>query len=367
MSQLSNCIFENRKSLSRRLYAILLASLTSVAMLFSGSAAWGMDPIVAAQGERFMQNLPASWNGTVGAWDYFDVVDCFTKPGAICYGSNPTSPYGFPVFVSEDTGLPVKSFQLHQNEAIVIFLRTPPKTRYFALTQYLMKSAGSQATEFASLSDSLNNTKINTTNSDGTPFNQYAAIVWTPDLETKSSIESMLIAQGIPAASINFLPMPVKIEDHSFAFGYGDSADQFTMLMRTALPEAQVDLDRYIEENPVYIAKVGPANAVNLSPSPTVGYQSDLTGRDEATMNPNAVRALDLLVADIKKNYSGQSTLSANTVTYTETTGWDCILTCAGDNQDALYSRDSETVRVKSLNDFVIIAGVNHRQTGKAT
>jgi hypothetical protein len=218
MSYLSNRIFGSpkqivrRQQIARRLSAFLLASVASLATQLSTPAAWGMDPIVAGQGERFMQNLPSNWNGTVGAWDYFDVVDCFTKPGAICYGSNPTSPYGFPVFASEDTGLPVKSFQLHQHEAIVIFLRTPPKTRYFALTQYLMKSAGSTTTEFASLSDSLNNTQINTTESDGTPFNQYAAVVWTPDLETKAEIEAMLIAQGVPASSINFIPMPVKIE-----------------------------------------------------------------------------------------------------------------------------------------------------------
>lgn len=370
MSYFSQLSFEKHKLVVHRLSAIFLSSVISAAAQLTPSAAWGMDPIVAGQGERFMQNLPADWNGTVGAWDYFDVVDCFTKPGAICAGSNPTSPYGFPVFASEDTGLPVKSFQLHQHEAIVIFLRTPPKTRYFALTQYLMKSASSTTTEFASLSDSLNNTQINTTDLDGTPFNQYAAVVWTPDLETKSAIEAMLVAQGVPASSINFIPMPVKIEHHSFAFGYGSNADEFTMLMRTALPELQADLDSYIADNPVYIAKVGPANVMNLSPSPTIGYQSDITGRVESAMSPNAIRALDSLVADIKKKYSSQYTLTANTVTYTEKSGWDCILgdsTCAGDNQDALYSRDTETVRVKSLDDFVIIAGVNHRLTGKAT
>lgn len=361
---------ENRMRTARKLFAFSIAALTSIATQIVTPSAWGMDPVVAGQGERFMQSLPANWNGTVGGWEYFDVVDCFTKPGAICYGSNPTSPYGFPVFASEDTGLPVKSFQLHQHEAIVIFLRTPPKTRYFALTQYLMKSAGSTTTEFASLSDSLNNMKINTTETDGTAFNQYAAVIWTPDLNTKAAIESMLIAQGIPAGSINFLPMPVKIENHSFAFGYGTNADQFTMLMRTALPEIQADLDSYIQENPVYIAKVGPSSVTDLSPSPTVGYQSDLTGRVESEMNPNASRALEMLVADIKKKYQASYTLSASAVTYTEKTGWDCIIgdsTCAGDNQDALYSRDGETVRVKTLDDFVIIAGVNHRLTGKAT
>ncbi len=359
-----------RAQLHQRISAALFTLLTSLAPQILSQPAWGMDPIVTGQGERFMAGLPSDWNGTVGGWEYFDVVDCFTTPGAICYGSNPTSPYGFPVFASEDTGLPVKSFQLHQHEAIVIFLKTPPKTRYFALTQYLMKSAGSTTTEFASLSDSLNNMKINTTKSDGTDFNQYAAIIWTPDLETKSSIESMLVAQGIPVNSINFLPMPVKIQNHSFAFGYGNAADQFTMLMRTALPEVQADLDSYIQENPVYIAKVGPTSVINLSPSPTVGYQSDITGRIESEMNPNVSRALEMLVADIKRNYGAGYVLSENAVSYSEKSGWDCILgdsTCAGDNQDALYSRDSETVRVKSLDDFIIVAGVNHRLTGKAT
>ncbi len=149
-----------KTQLHQRISAALFTLLTSLAPQILSQSAWGMDPIVTGQGERFMAGLPSDWNGTVGAWEYFDVVDCFTTPGAICYGSNPTSPYGFPVFASEDTGLPVKSFQIHQHEAIVIFLKTPPKTRYIALTQYLMKSAGSTTTEFASLSDSLNNMKI---------------------------------------------------------------------------------------------------------------------------------------------------------------------------------------------------------------
>lgn len=350
--------------------AFIISIATAALVQFVTPSAWGMDPVVAGQGEAFMRNLPSDWTGVVGGWEYFDVVDCFTKPGAICYGSNPTSPYGFPVFPSEDSGLPVKSFQLNQQEAVVIFLRTPPKTRYFAVTQYLMKSADSMSPEFASLGDSLNNMKIKTTDNGTGPFNQYAVIVWTPDLETKRKIEAMLNAQGIPESAVNFLPMPVQVRDHYFSFGYGTDADEFTMLMRTALPSSQDELDRYISENPIYIAKVGPASVNQLSPSPTIDYQSDITGRVESEMNPNASRALDMLVSDIKAKYGASYSLAQNTVTYTEKTGWDCIVgesTCAGDNRDALYSQDTPVVRVKSLDDFVIVVGVNHRLTGKAT
>lgn len=356
----------------RRFVSVLLASTAT----FLAMPAFAFDPNVALSGDRFVQNLPSDWSYTLGDWRYFDVVDCFTAPVGICYGSNPTSPYAFPAFPNNDTGLPVKSFQLEQNESIVMFFRTAPKVRYFAFTQYLFMKAGSSTTEFASLSDSINNAKISTTDLDGDdlPFNEYAVLVWTPDLKSRDQILNMLKAQGHSESSINFLPLPVEISkdgrSHRFNFGYGATADEFTMLMRMALPESQAELDSYISESPFYVVKVGPSSNSTPSPVPTIGYQSDLTGVSESALLPNAEGALDLLVNDIKRRYGAQFAFTNSTVEYTEKTGWDCILgeeTCAGDNRDALYSRDTGVIRVSRLQDFVLVVGVNHRQTGKAT
>lgn len=353
----------------------VLALFASVSALIA-SPAIAFDPNVAFNGDRFVQSLPNDWVYSIGSWDYFDVVDCFTAPAGICYGSNPTSPYAFPVFPSDDTGLSVKSFQLNQNESVVMFFRTAPRVRYFAFTQYLFMKAGSSTTEFASLSDSINNAKIATTDldSDNLPFNEYSVLVWSPDQTSRDQIFNMLKAQGHPESSINFLPLPVEISKngvtHRFKFGYGPSADQFTMLMRMALPESQAALDSYIAENPFYVVKVGPAENTPLSPVATVGYQSDLTGVSEKSLFPNLESALDLLVTDIKRRYGNQYTFANSTVEYTDKTGWDCILgeeTCAGDNRDALYSRDTGVIRVSSLQDYVLVVGVNHRQTGKAS
>ncbi|MCB0383899.1 MAG: hypothetical protein KDD43_00795, partial [Bdellovibrionales bacterium] len=48
----------------------------------------------------------------------------------------------------------------------------------------------------------------------------------------------------------------------------------------------------------------------------------------------------------------------------------DCIRgdeTCAGDNHDALYTRDTGVITPKNLKDFVLVIGVNHQKTGKAS
>lgn len=364
--------------MTSRISRLTLASLFALAtstVLFTSQESNAFDAIVASQGEKFVQNLPSDWRSSIGEWKYFDVVECFTTPGAVCYGSNPTSPYAFPVFPSEDSGLPVKSFQLNANESVVLFLRTPPQMRYFAFTQYLFKKAESTTSEFGSLSDSINNLKIRSTDLDSNlqPFNEYSVIVWTPDLATKDQILSQLIALGHDESSINFLPLPVRIEkdgrSYDFKFGYGSEFDQFTMLMRMALPEKQSELDSYIQENPFYVVKVGPALPSQTVPAPTVGYQSDLTGVSESALFPNAETALDRLVADIKRKYGSQFAFKNSAVEYTDKTGWDCILgqeTCAGDNRDALYSRDTGTIRVTNLQDFVLVVGVNHRATGKA-
>lgn len=328
------------------------------------------DPVVVALGDQFVAQLPTDWHFTPGGWVYFSVTDCFTGPG-ICWGNNPSSPYGQPTFDDGDTGEAVRGLQLNQDEAVVIFLRTPPHVRYFAFSQYLFASAAATTPEFASLSDSLNNLQIGTATSPENPtvFNQYAVLVWTPDQITKNRVTEMLAGLNVDPRSINYVPMPVTIPGHAFNFGYGATADTFNMLMRTALPQDQTALNNYIGEAPFYVVKVGPNTRGALAPSPTIGYVSDLTGRIEATMNPRAQQALDMLVADITRKYSGYS-LAAQAYDYTTKTGWDCIAgtaTCAGDNHDALYSRDTGTIRVRNLDDFVIIAGVNHQKTGKAT
>jgi hypothetical protein len=241
--------------------------------------------------------------------------------------------------------------------------------RYFGLTQYLMDRGTDGSSIFGSMSDTLNIMRMITLPSGGlasSAFNQYAVIVWTADLNTLTAVNGILGRQGIPQSQVNFIPLPIQLP---LDMGYDPTFDSFGMLMRTALPENQGDLDRYMSDKPFYVVKVRPNSPPPISPAPTVGYENEVSGIVEgAELAP----ALNSLVNDIRLNYLRTFNLKAQDVKFSQSSsGLSCIehdRFCAGDNHDALYSTDTSLViNVASLSDIVIVAGVNHQKTGKAT
>jgi hypothetical protein len=329
------------------------------------------DPIVNNFRDNFVLNIPQEWAIEEGSWHYFDVVNCFTQ-GATCFGNNPTSPYGFPVFRYDHQGNPLLDFKLKPNDAIVLFFRLPPKMRYFGFTQYLFSRSGFEAPVFASLSDTFNNTeeRFETTirSIDGSYgpqlFDKYAAIVWTADKNTFNQVAKQLKLQGIEQENINFIKMPYQLPVY---LGENESADTFAMLMRTALPEVQLNFEAYKEEKPFYVVKVGPTELQTVAPTEIIGYRDEASGNIE---DPTYKVNLDKLVQDIARNYSDRFNFKEQRVAYRENLGWDCITgesVCNGDNHDARYSTDlTIPFKPKNLSDAILIVGVNHQLTGKA-
>lgn len=321
---------------------------------------YALDQIVQTMGDQFVNRVPVSWKVEKGSWQYFDVTKCFLY-GKTCFGNNPTSPYGYPVFGDSPVDDGVNFYRFDKREAVVLFFRTPPQMKYYGFTQYLYQRAGDALPVFASLSDTLNLQKIKTS---AGVFDSYSAIVWTPDANSYQRILNHLVASGIPESMVNFIPMPAELPLY---LGYGSNADTFGMLQRLALPAVPQNLKAYLEEKPFYVLKVLPDDAVEFNPAPIIGYADEISGYSE---DSSLVNALNSLVRDINLKYGEKFTLNEYKVQYTSKTGWDCIAgaaMCNGDNHDALYSGDSGAgVLVKSLRDFVIIAGVNHAKTGKA-
>lgn len=357
-----------------------LAALVLLAALTGAPAASAQDATVNQVATRFQSLLPAGWTQVPGSWEYFDPEACFTSPTGVCYGNNPTSPYGFPSFARKPDGSPAFSFQMNPSEAVVVVFRTPPTMRYFSFAQYLVKRPGDAYAVFASLSDSLNHAKIGTTGSQSSGtnvFNQYAAVVWTADKATYETTRALLLASGLPPWAINFLPLPLEITPSGspipVGLGYGRDGSLVNLLMRTALPVIDSEFDAYRQEKPFFVVRVRPPRPQALSAAPVVGYASDVSGVKEAD---TLGQALDQLVADIRSRYAGKRyRVSDLSVAFTTVTGWDCIarnIGCAADNHDALYSFDSNSansgvIRFGNTRDLMIVAGVDHRKTGKAT
>jgi hypothetical protein len=364
------------KLYSQAVIAFTMLIATTVTISSNGDLGFGQsayaqvsDPQVKAIGDSFLTQLPTSWKVSLGGWEYFDIAKCFTTPGAICYGNNPTTPYGSPTFVDPATGIFSTSFQMNRDEAVVLILRTPPQMRYFSFAQYVVQLANDPTVVFASLSDSLNQLKLGTTGSNVqgvNVFDTYTAVVWTADLNTFSRVKNLLKSSGLPEYAINLLPLPLALPTTTLKMGYGSNAETFNMLMRTALPSVPANFTNYMEEKPFYVLKVGPSLHNAINPAPVIGYASDISGISESS---TLQTALNKLVSDIKLKYSTSYELTAQSVQYTTKVGWDCIAgdaSCAGDNHDALYSKDTGVIKVNKLDDIVIVAGVNHQKTGQS-
>jgi hypothetical protein len=342
----------------RELIASLVSSLVMALCPLPASAA---DPNVQAMADTFVAALPAGWGVTHAQWEFLDVADCFLTKES-CFGNNPSSPYGYPIFNH------APRFLMAPSEAVVVFMRTPPEMRYFGFTQYLISRGAVSEQVLASLSDSLNLTKFVTLTSSApgqNVFNQYAVLVWTADLNTLASVKALLALQGIEGSKVNVLPLPVTLP---LNMGYSVDADVFSLLFRVALPKVQAEFDAYRIEVPFAVMKLAPSTPPPLDPAPVIGYASERSGVPE---DPALATALNELVADIKANYRRSFKLEAQVVRPFLAKGLDCIAgttsACILDSHDSLYSADltATSITVRNLQDVVIVAGVNHRTTGK--
>jgi hypothetical protein len=351
---------------------LLCAAVTAI-------SARASDPTVTAIGEALVSDLPTNWIATQGGWQYLNIANCFAL--GYCFGSNPSGSDGMPS-IPQPNGSVSPIFQWDATEAVVIVLRTPPPMAYFGFTQYLYSRPGLPNNPVAaSLSDTLNQLEfsvIGSTAAGQNVFDQYAVVVWTANMNAFNTIATALNTQGISTSNINLIPAPVNGQPGPngvppLNMGYGSQYDEYFMLMRTALPTVPTDWQQYMQDLPFYVVKVTPPAGSTLNPAPTVGYASETTGIEESTNQQSKAQlaiALNQLVVDIKSRLGSAYTLTPQTVTFSQETGWQCIdegVPCSGDNHDGLYSQDvTQAAQPTHPNDIVIVAGVNHQETQKA-
>lgn len=254
-------------------------------------------------------------------------------------------------------------YQLKPNEAVVVFMRTPPSVRYFGFTQYLYTRAGTPL--FASMSDTLN--LLWTWMTDGSyypdVFNKYAVLIWAADKNTVQTIKNVLASLGV--LSVNVIPIPYSLP---VFMGTDPSADTFGLLVRAAVPTSQALLDAWREETPFYAVKVTPAASRAVAPLPAWGYWPEAGGVVEGAALQSA---LNNLASAIKTNLSSTYSLSDVNVFTSLAKGLDCIAAnknCEGDNHDALYIAHNFGVpfQLPKLNDIVVVMGINHQKIGKS-
>jgi hypothetical protein len=318
----------------------------------------------AALRRRTVERLTASLGAAgyrvdAGGFGVFRLEDCAGLP--TCYAANPTSPYLYYVVPPRPgevrtEAAPLGGFRLDEDEALLYLGRTPPRARYFGERSYLFERDGVDL--FASLGDTLNQLVLAT---DGGPFDGETAIITTADASLDARLRTLLDAAGAPRGIANSDLMPRSL----LRMGLGADADLLTVLWRVALFDDAAAGEAWLASVPGVLLRIYPAASRAIDPSALPTLRPRGTGQSEAAFGP----ALDRLGQAIAARYAGRAS-TASTASAATQFGWDCIASgtrCLGDNRDAAYLVSAPLLLSADASDFVVVYGVDHERTGKAS
>lgn len=344
--------------------------------------------------------------GGIGYFDTIKVYNSGVLPSA--YGNNPTTKY-LTYFVPPAPGHKVPElfaeiaatlgvsanlspfWNLGPDEAVIFVGRTPPECRYFSYDHYIVDRTYGNETRwiFANLADTVNNLVINT---EGTPngtagnsFNQTTMIVATADRGVDQRIHAAALSAGYSGDIFNTQVFPSAMLN----MGLENNSDTFAIIIRPALYKDMQAGDDYLNKTPAVILRVTPNESSKLDPYSYPELRVRGTGATEFDLMDD----LEELRMAILNKYSGLNATELS-VSQVAPVGSDAIqrgIDAMIPDNDACYlwsanqTISSPTPPFPNLslyypflrhpaitlgndtNEFIIVYGVNHVATGKAT
>ncbi len=288
------------------------------------------------------------------------------------FGFNMASPYSVSVLPKApdqvvDNYLSF-TFRLRPDEAIVYVFKTPPRVKYFSCQNYLMRqwseSQGAQRQVYASLGDAVNNESIftagNSNGGAGEVYDQLTIIIVTADQGIQARIKAAAEAAGYDPGIINILVIPTD----TVALGVDQASDEFSFLFRTAF------FDDPSQETPYFeslanagVFRVTPTGQVTLNPYPVQAQRVRGTGTTEFSLMDDMVELRRAILAQFADDQAEELDARQWLVE-----GFEAIqrgIDVLGEIRDTTYIvTDQFTL---SDDEFIMIYGVLHDQTGKAT
>ena len=262
----------------------------------------------------------------------------------------------------------IQGWQLNPDEALVIVTKTPPECVYFSYCGFLFYKYYEKEKQrkwvWTSYNDPLNNLTIKTSGTPngakGNPFNQDTIIIVTADKGIDQRIRSAAVSAGYSEDIINTYVTPSSM----VKMGTGPECDTIVFGQRMALFADEKAGQEYVNAVSAAI-RVTPESQVELDPFPAPELRVRGTGKTEVDLQP----ALDDLRQAILAKHSS---LSANEL---ETSVWlpesyEAVQTetyVAGESRDTVYLRSDTFTLGDDPDEFVIVYGVNHAASGKAT
>jgi hypothetical protein len=263
-------------------------------------------------------------------------------------------------------------FRLRQDEAIVMIGWTPPMgVKYFSYRSYLHTRyyPGERKFRelFASLGDTVNNLSIKTTDEFKRPkpfYGAFTIIVCTANTESYSRIIKVLRNSGYPMKIINQDVIPFDLVN----MGLGEESDTFMILNRIG-PKPELNkksLEAYRLSEPFKVYRLTPNESI--PPKPFLVPRLRVRGTGD-TKELNLMPALTKLRQAILDRYADYHVTEFRTDIWLSE-GYNSLQTGAlvyGEDRDTVYLRSQSFLLNDDPDEFVIVYGVNHAATDKAS
>jgi hypothetical protein len=242
---------------------------------------------------------------------------------------------------------------------------------------------------WANVGDPLNMDVIKTAGtpngSSGNPFNQTTVVITTADRGINQRIRAAAISAGYPDAIINTMVLPPAILN----MGLNNTSDTFMQFIRPALFKDPQAGDDYINNTPAVIFRITPNKSTELDPYSVPDLRVRGTGKTEFDLTEDLAE----LRQAILKKYNGSiaSELPTSMWVPDGNDGMQRGINILAPNNDCCYLwsanqsvssptpflfntsqyysflRDPAVTLGNDPNEFIIVYGVNHVATGKAT
>jgi len=387
------------------LLGVLFTMLTGTALAENGET-----NVETYDVEAFQQALEQDgFTVQEGDLAYFDLLRLLEEgvlPSA--YGNNPTTKYVI-YFVPPSPGYEVEEriseiastlgvsenttpfWDLRPDEAVVFVGRTPPECRYFSYDNFIMhRTVGDERRWiFSNIADTVNNLIIKTegtpNGSSGNAFNQTTIIIITADRGIDQRIRASAQSAGYSDNIINTQVLPSAMLN----MGLENDSDTFASFVRPALFNDTQAGENYINNTPATVFRITPNNTTELDPYDYPELRVRGTGETEFKLTDD----LEELRTAILEKYNDSSVTELPT-SQAVPVGRAAIqrgINGVGPTNDAAYIwtanqtissptppffntseyypfvRDPAITLGNDTSEFIIVYGVNHVATGKAT
>lgn len=276
-------------------------------------------------------------------------------------------------------------YKLGQDEAIVLITQLPPECKYYSFINYVMFtaqkegkdytnekgffSAGNEETGlyhpiFGSIGDTVN--MVNIRHNGDSAYSSEAVIVISSNQSVSDKVTAQLTAAGYDESMINVMPIPAD----TYNMGLQKGADTFSFLGRISQPsnqDAYADYTETLAANSV-VYRVTPKEEIEAAPYENAVLTARGTGEHEVSKLNNASQHLDEIRDALIAQYAGEydyEELKTDIAVPEGLTAYLNDTNAQGDNRDTAYLMTKDFT-LDSDDDFIVVYGVNHTQTGKA-